>query len=120
MSFSQLFLILLFIDEYEGADVGHPGVGVQRPSMTSLVYSHDEDATQYAAITGIQSPRVEIIEDLFRFVAEAVDSFGAKNKISPHKVFFFRDGLSEGEFTKVAREEINQIQGTLSPLCLPD
>ena len=87
--------------------------------MTSLVYSHDMDATQYAALSSIQSPRVEVIEDLFRFVCEAVDSFGSKNSISPHKVFFFRDGLSEGEFTRVAGEEIMQIQSTFYSLQFP-
>ncbi|KAF5318016.1 hypothetical protein D9619_012255 [Psilocybe cf. subviscida] len=100
----------MIMGKFWWADVGHPGVGVQRPSMTSLVYSHDDNATQYAAITGIQSPRVEIIEELFRFVCEAVDSFGAKNQVSPKRVFFFRDGLSEGEFTKVAEREIHQIK----------
>ncbi|KAF8968250.1 ribonuclease H-like domain-containing protein [Flammula alnicola] len=76
-----------------GADVGHPGPGVQKPSVTSLVYSHDRHATQPA-----------------KFVATAVDNFGLKNQASPRRVIFFRDGVSEGEFEAVSSQEIAAIQ----------
>lgn len=47
---------------YPGADVGHPGPGVAKPSVTGLVFSYDGGVTRYAALTEIQQPRVEIIE----------------------------------------------------------
>ncbi|KDR82046.1 hypothetical protein GALMADRAFT_221933 [Galerina marginata CBS 339.88] len=93
-----------------GADVGHPGPGVHKPSVVGIVYSHDRYAAQYAALTGIQPPRVEQILDLKRYVSMAVDSFGAKNR-APKRLIFFRDGLSEGEYERVARQEITDIKG---------
>jgi eukaryotic translation initiation factor 2C len=99
-----------------GADVGHPGPGVQKPSVTSVVYSHDEFATQYVAVTGIQPPRIEQILDLKKYVMNALDSFGAKNKIPPRKLIFFRDGLSEGEYEGVAAQEIQEIKDAFKEL----
>ena len=32
---------------FPGADVGHPGLGVAKPSVTGLVFSYDEGATRY-------------------------------------------------------------------------
>ena len=53
-----------------GADVSHPAPGVKnRPSVTSLVWSHNINATQYAAYTRIQGPREEVIQDLGEMMA---------------------------------------------------
>ncbi|PPQ82370.1 hypothetical protein CVT25_008331 [Psilocybe cyanescens] len=99
-----------------GADVGHPGPGVQKPSVTGIVYSHDQFATQYVALTGIQPPRVEQIMDLRRYIIEAVGSFAQKNQGPPKRLIFFRDGISEGEFDKVAPLEIAEIKAAFSDL----
>ncbi|KAF9484944.1 argonaute-like protein [Pholiota conissans] len=95
-----------------GADVGHPGPGVQKPSVTSLVYSHDKHGAQYVAITGIQNPRTEIIENLRDFVGEALDNFGSKNG-PPRNLVMFRDGVSEGEYEAVAEHEIKAIKAAI-------
>lgn len=43
----------------------HPGPGVRdRPSIASLVSSFDATFSRYAAFTRVQSPRVEVIEEL--------------------------------------------------------
>lgn len=56
---------MLMLVASAGADVAHPGPGVNsRPSIASLVWSHDEHAAQYAAFTRVQPPREEIIADL--------------------------------------------------------
>ena len=47
---------------YTGADVGHRGPDIAKPSVTGLVFSYDEGAMRYTALTKIQQPRVEIIE----------------------------------------------------------
>ncbi|KAL4269388.1 Ribonuclease H superfamily protein [Pleurotus pulmonarius] len=76
-----------------GADVGHPGPGTaERPSVTSL------------------PPRQEIIVDLREKVAIAVSAFGEKNRGGPVAIVFFRDGVSEGEYSQVAENEIPAIQ----------
>ena len=106
-----------------GADVGHPGPGIQRPSVTSLVYTHSILSTQYSAITRIQEPRQEVITDLYDCVGEALSEsliHPDNTRVDPTKrtkehlgidaVFFYRDGLSEGEFATVAAQEISEIQ----------
>ncbi|KAJ6618351.1 argonaute-like protein [Mycena sp. CBHHK59/15] len=92
-----------------GADVGHPAPGMSRPSVTSLVWSHDLHATEYCATSHVQNPRMEIIADLKDMVKVALNMFGAKNKAPPERIFFYRDGVSEGEFAKVEVEEIQVI-----------
>jgi eukaryotic translation initiation factor 2C len=45
--------------------VTHPGPGVMgRPSIASLVASFDPTFSRYAAFTRVQTPRVEVIEEL--------------------------------------------------------
>ncbi|KAJ3737315.1 ribonuclease H-like domain-containing protein [Lentinula guzmanii] len=91
-----------------GADVAHPGPGLRRPSTASLVWSMDPYAAHYHALTEVQHPRLEIIQDLKQMVYEAVLGFGKQNG-TPKQIIFFRDGVSEGEFRKVAEGEITDI-----------
>ncbi|KAJ7771728.1 argonaute-like protein [Mycena metata] len=81
-----------------GADVAHPGPGTNRPSVASVL------------------PRSEIIADLKNMVKLAVQSFGVKHKQGPQAILFFRDGVSEGEFTIVQRDEIREVKVALDEL----
>ncbi|CAA7260881.1 unnamed protein product [Cyclocybe aegerita] len=101
-----------------GADVGHPSPGIQKPSVSSLVYSHDEHATEYAALTSIQAPRLEMIQDLSRFIKTALENFVAKNNTPPKRLIFFRDGVSEGEYQRVAEQELVWIREGIDALWL--
>ena len=48
-----------------GADVTHPGPGVRdKPSIAALVSSFDVTFSRYAAFTRVQTPRMEVIEEL--------------------------------------------------------
>lgn len=44
-----------------------------------------------------------------------MDAFGTLNQVPPKRIFFFRDGLSEGEFAEVGANEIKAIEGTYFP-----
>jgi eukaryotic translation initiation factor 2C len=103
---SQPFMIV-------GADVGHPGPGVAKPSVTGLVFSYDEAATRYAALTEIQQPRVETIESLQMMMERALGQFIQLRKIPPKRVIFFRDGVSEGEYNTVATAELKAIHAAI-------
>ena len=63
----------------------------------------------------IQNPRQEVIQDLKEMVCSALDGFISDNKIGPSKIFFFRDGVSEGEYQKIRDEEIRAIDGQHHP-----
>ncbi|KAI6043075.1 Piwi domain-containing protein [Pisolithus marmoratus] len=100
-----------------GVDVGHPAPGVfDQPSVASLVFSFDMDASRYEALTCIQRPRLEIIEDLGSMVKTAVNLFGSRNKIPPQRLVLFRDGLSEGEYAQAAVREIQAIKDAIDTL----
>ncbi|KAF5371721.1 hypothetical protein D9758_003502 [Tetrapyrgos nigripes] len=99
-----------------GADVGHPSPGLPRPSVTSLVWSRDRDGTSYVTFTDVQEPRMEAIVNLGPMVSAAIDQFGRVNKYPPQKILFYRDGLSEGEFSTVAANEVEQIRSAVNDL----
>ncbi|TDL22764.1 Piwi-domain-containing protein [Rickenella mellea] len=88
-----------------GADVTHPGPGLLRPSVAGLVSSIDAFAIRYAAECSVQPPRVEVIVSLKEMMIKAILGSHA----IPSRILFFRDGLSEGEYGRVALDEISQI-----------
>ncbi|KAK7023946.1 Argonaute-like protein [Favolaschia claudopus] len=93
-----------------GADVSHAAPGENRPSVASLVWSHDMDGAAYCATSSVQLPRTEMIVDLQTMVDTALTMFGQKHKRGPASIVFFRDGVSEGEFDTVKKEEIKAVQ----------
>ncbi|KAJ7163421.1 Piwi domain-containing protein [Mycena crocata] len=97
-----------------GADVSHPGPGVLRPSISSLVWSHDLEAASYVAFSDVQAPRQEMIAGLQEMVKRAIQQFGKKN-LPPQRIIFYRDGVSEGEFETVKAAEITAIRSEQHP-----
>ncbi|KAJ7702329.1 Piwi domain-containing protein [Mycena rosella] len=92
-----------------GADVAHPGPGSNRPSVVSLVWSHDQHGAEYCATTRVQAPRTELIAELKQLVMNAIVMFGNKHKVTPASIYFYRDGVSDGEFAQVQDKEIKAI-----------
>ncbi|KAN0105332.1 Piwi domain containing protein [Russula decolorans] len=93
-----------------GADVTHPGPGVMgRPSIASLVASFDPTFSRYAAFTRVQTPRVEVIEELEDMFFTALQYFHHINNRPPQRILFYRDGVSEGEYQTVEEIEIRAL-----------
>ncbi|KAJ6547086.1 ribonuclease H-like domain-containing protein [Mycena capillaripes] len=103
---------LMFI----GADVAHPAPGANRPSVASLVWSHDRYGAAYCATTRVQLPRTEIITDLKEMTKTAILMFVNQHKTAPFNIFFFRDGVSEGEFANVKETEIKAVKDAFDEL----
>ncbi|KAI5124360.1 hypothetical protein M0805_008966 [Coniferiporia weirii] len=111
-----------------GADVTHPGPGVLRPSVATLVSSVDRGAAKYVSSSTVQEPRLEIIEGIGGMLKYALHMFndyrayiarGSKPGVIPlwpEQIIFYRDGVSEGEIQQVAEEEIKQISELLEEL----
>jgi len=119
-----------------GADVTHPSPGVYgEPSFASVVSSTNPMLTRYATFLSIQSPRMEPISELkdmmkviyslslssrLNFDEEnlqkAIKAWSAAmNKpIPPRRIFFYRDGVSEGEYDSIKNFEVPAIRGILS------
>ncbi|KZT20779.1 Piwi-domain-containing protein [Neolentinus lepideus HHB14362 ss-1] len=103
-----------------GADVSRPAAGLQ-PAIASVVSSWDDYGCQYMAQISIQPPQQEIISDLQKMVYEAVRFYFSQrtkrelplSKRLPGAILFYRDGVSEGEYAAIAKEEIGSIRRAL-------
>jgi len=58
----------------------------------------------------LQSPKVEIIQDLEDIVHIQLLKFKEKTKVIPKKIFYFRDGVSEGQFLQLLEYELIAIR----------
>lgn len=99
-----------------GADVTHPqSFDENEPSVGAVVASMDAYLGQFAArvlALGHREERMtmhEAITDLFK-------QFYKRNNVKPEAVFFYRDGLSEGQFEGVMFHEYNEIRKVLFTL----
>ncbi|KAJ7445736.1 Piwi domain-containing protein, partial [Mycena galericulata] len=84
-----------------GGDVSHPSPGSTLPSVAALVSSWDKSACKYAASVRVQRSRMEIIEDMEGMVLAALKLYYDKNNKLPRLIYYFRDGVSEGQFDSV-------------------
>ncbi|TYJ38693.1 hypothetical protein E1A91_A04G009900v1 [Gossypium mustelinum] len=115
-----------------GADVTHPSPGEDSsPSIAAVVASKDwPEITKYAALVCTQAHRKEVIQDLYKtwqdpvrgivsggMIKEHLISFQRANGgHKPERIIFYRDGVSEGQFSHVLREELDDIRKACASL----
>ncbi|GBB93582.1 hypothetical protein RclHR1_00220016 [Rhizophagus clarus] len=100
-----------------GADVTHPAPGDKdRPSIAALCASMDAKASRYAASIRVQTGRTEIIADLANMVKELLKTFYQTCGRKPERILFYRDGVSEGQFSHVLKNEINAVRAACQAL----
>ncbi|KAM1309947.1 hypothetical protein ACFX13_006725 [Malus domestica] len=108
-----------------GADVTHPQPGEDSsPSIAAVVASMDwPEVTKYRGIVSAQVHREEIIQDLYTvkqdpnkgliaggMIREHFRAFRLATGQIPKRVIFFRDGVSEGQFSQVLLYEMDAIR----------
>ncbi|XP_025198780.1 protein argonaute-2-like [Melanaphis sacchari] len=94
-----------------GADVTHPSPEQTTiPSVAAVAASHDVYGSQYNMEWRLQSPKVEIIQDLEDIVHIQLLKYKEKTKLVPKKIFYFRDGVSEGQFLQLLEYELVAIR----------
>ncbi|KAF9123989.1 hypothetical protein BGW39_008545 [Mortierella sp. 14UC] len=94
-----------------GADVNHPAPGdTIRPSIAAVVASVDSKSAKYATAIRTQEARLETIHDLEGMVVELLRAFYAATRKQPERILFYRDGVSEGQFAQVLRDEVGAIR----------
>lgn len=71
----------------------------------------DAKASRYAAIIRAQRSRYEIINDLANMVKELLKTFYQTCGRKPGRILFYRDGVSESQFSQVLQNEITAIRG---------
>ncbi|KAK4792282.1 hypothetical protein SAY86_022717 [Trapa natans] len=101
---------------FMGADVTHPHpLDDSSPSVAAVVGSVNwPSANKYASRMRSQTHRQEIIEDLREMVRELLEDFRQELKKLPQRIIFFRDGVSETQFRKVLKVEIQAIRDACS------
>ena len=68
------------------------------------------NAFRYAAAWRFQEPRVEIIQDFKNVMIELLKTFQDENgRKLPDKIFYYRDGVSDGQFDQVMAIERNAM-----------
>lgn len=76
----------------------------------------DAQCSRYAASIRVQKGRQEIIRDLSGMVVELLRTFYQYCGSKPLRIVFYRDGVSEGQFLDVAKEEVASIRKACNTL----
>ena len=99
-----------------GADVTHPGLGSTMPSVAAVVGSLDATASRYAcrisAQPGSSKRQVEEIIVNLKDMAKdlLLEFYKATKGKRPERIFFYRDGVSEGQFDQVMAYEYEALR----------
>lgn len=99
-----------------GADVTHPSPGDTKvtESIAAVTGSFDKEGTFYGArLFAQKTPKgqaYEMIHSLDQMVFSLMTEYYRINKCFPKRIVFFRDGVSEGQFSLVIRHEMNKIR----------
>ncbi|KAF2760873.1 Piwi-domain-containing protein [Pseudovirgaria hyperparasitica] len=97
-----------------GADVSHPAPGSQGGSYAALTVSLNLQCTRYAAQVNTNGHRVEMIttsnfdQHLYSMFNWWVQNVGGGRV--PQRVFYFRDGVSEGQYAHVLEQEVRDMK----------
>ncbi|KIL63066.1 hypothetical protein M378DRAFT_193040 [Amanita muscaria Koide BX008] len=99
-----------------GIDVTHAGPGSRAgtPSIAAVVASIDDSFVHFPCSLGIQEydpkqDNKEMVDNLCDMLVERLKAYEARNKKLPERIFVFRDGVSEGQFSVLLREEYPKI-----------
>ncbi|KAL8740517.1 MAG: hypothetical protein Q9184_008478, partial [Pyrenodesmia sp. 2 TL-2023] len=95
-----------------GVDVSHPTYTTMRkaPSVVGFVASHNRTFTRWSGTTRLQEGGVEMVASIGELMSERLRVFGQTNGFYPKNILIYRDGVSEGQFKTVLREEVSAIE----------
>ncbi|TAQ85545.1 hypothetical protein B7494_g6138 [Chlorociboria aeruginascens] len=96
------------------ADVSHASPGSPQGSMAAITMSMDKDACRYAAAVQTNGHRVEMITDsnIKSMMMPMFNQWVKKvnRGVGPKHVYYFRDGVSEGQFQHVLDQEVADMK----------
>ena len=101
-----------------GADVTHPEPGEQgKPSIAAVVGSLNSTLTRYGAQVKVQESRREMIDGMKVMFMNLLKEFRSINKDrAPERILYYRDGVSEGQFSEVLIAELQAMQAACKAL----
>ena len=105
-----------------GIDVGHPSgeSAANAPSIAAMVASVDRLLGQWPASVSLNPRRQEMVENLKEMLKSRLDLWKAANKGNlPVNIMVFRDGVSEGQYDIVLREELPLLRAACRDIYPP-
>lgn len=96
-----------------GMDVSHASPGSSLPSKAAMTMSIDKAATKYCSAVQTNGYRVEIVQPQTMhqlFSGLMMHWMNDKFKCVPKHVYYFRDGVAEGQFNHVLDIEIKELK----------
>ncbi|CAG8131652.1 unnamed protein product [Penicillium olsonii] len=101
-----------------GLDVTHPAAGESwMPSIAGIVASVDGQMGQWPGEVRPQASRSEEIVCLETLLLARLDLWIKHNKEPPANILIYRDGVSEGQFMMVLKEELPRVRQAAAKLC---
>jgi eukaryotic translation initiation factor 2C len=106
-----------------GADVSHPAPGAgsdEKASFAAMTMSSDTSFTRYWAQCQTNGNRVEMVttqniqDHIGDMASKWMRTLGSGNP--PERVFYIRDGVSEGQYAAVLNEEVRDMKETFRKL----
>lgn len=109
--FGQAPTMMIGVDVTHGQH-GQPSGGAPQASLAAMTMSMDKDCVQYAASCQTNGYRVEVLnrDCIQKTIGPLIERWCGINQKAPQHVFYFRDGVSEGEFEKVLLQEIDELR----------
>ncbi|CAG8972388.1 hypothetical protein HYALB_00007141 [Hymenoscyphus albidus] len=98
-----------------GADVSHASPGSEQASIAAITMSMDPDCLKFAAHVQTNGRRVEMIsEENIRGGFMSLFKYWVENaRTGPQHIYYFRDGVSEGQYQAVLNDEVFRMKQAL-------
>jgi len=104
-----------------GVDVSHPAPGSNAASMAAICCSIDKDGAYFLGDAQTNGKRVEVLlpENVRSLMPGMLGAFQKQNGCWPQHVFYFRDGVSEGQFCHLMEYEIKALRAAFKEVGAP-
>ena len=95
-----------------GIDVTHPSPGSasNAPSVAAMVASIDKNLGQWPAVLRVQRGKQESVDNLGEMLKSRFVLWKKKHAALPENLLIYRDGVSEGQYDMVLRQELPQLR----------
>lgn len=77
--------------------------------MVGVAASHDEFGACYNMQYRLQKSTLEMIEDMESIMTHHLEIYKKYRKCLPSHIIYYRDGVSDGQFPTIKKEEVNKI-----------
>ncbi|XP_033239971.1 protein argonaute-2 isoform X1 [Drosophila pseudoobscura] len=112
-------LCLLKNAMFLGADVTHPSPDQREiPSVVGVAASHDPFGASYNMQYRLQRSDLEEIQDMESITLEHLRVYHQYRKSYPEHIVYYRDGVSDGQFPKIKKEELSGISAACTKLLI--